>query len=198
MRFIGGFGEQYGSVMATIGIGEKGNTNTRIQVASPGGHSSVPPPHTVRHIHRPAPHFLLCLLMCSRRLPVLGQSIGMLASLLVTYESNPFPVQLARDTPVYSTVQCLASHARSMDPRLRKFIVSSATSDKALQEASEALAEDVGMRSLIGTTQAIDVIGGGVKTNALPEQAWAIVNHRIATDGYIPLAPLPPGFSRLS
>ena len=33
---------------------------------------------------------------------------------------------------------------------------------------------------MIRTTQAIDVIHGGVKSNALPEQAWAIVNHRIA------------------
>lgn len=109
----------------------------------------------------------------------------MLASLLVAFESNPFPVLLARDTPVYSTIQCLASHAHSMDPKLRKLILSSATSDKALQQASELLAEDVGMRSLIGTTQAIDIISGGVKTNALPEQAYAIVNHRIATERFV-------------
>lgn len=36
-------------------------------------------------------------------------------------------------------------------------------------------------RALIGTTQAIDLVQGGVKTNALPEEAWAVVNHRIAT-----------------
>ena len=36
-------------------------------------------------------------------------------------------------------------------------------------------------KPLIGTTQAIDLIRGGVKTNALPEEAWAVVNHLIAT-----------------
>ena len=36
-------------------------------------------------------------------------------------------------------------------------------------------------RGLIGTTQAIDLVRGGVKANALPEEAWAVVNHRIAT-----------------
>ena len=36
-------------------------------------------------------------------------------------------------------------------------------------------------KPLIGTTQAIDLVRGGVKTNALPEEAWAVVNHRIAT-----------------
>lgn len=109
----------------------------------------------------------------------------MLASLLVAFESNPFPVHLARGTPVYSNIQCIASHAHSMDPKLRKLILSSATSDKALQQASELLTEDIVMKSLIGTTQAIDIISGGVKTNALPEQAYAIVNHRIATDRFV-------------
>ncbi|KAF9037388.1 hypothetical protein BDZ89DRAFT_1011030 [Hymenopellis radicata] len=36
-------------------------------------------------------------------------------------------------------------------------------------------------RSLSGTSTAIDVIHGGVKSNALPEQAFAVVNHRIST-----------------
>lgn len=120
-----------------------------------------------------------------RSLTQASKSIGMLASLLVAFESNPFPVHLARGTPVYSNIQCIASHAHSMDPKLRKLILSSATSDKALQQASELLTEDVVMKSLIGTTQAIDIISGGVKTNALPEQAYAIVNHRIATDRFV-------------
>jgi Gly-Xaa carboxypeptidase len=34
-------------------------------------------------------------------------------------------------------------------------------------------------RALVGTTTAVDMIQGGVKSNALPEQAWAVVNHRI-------------------
>lgn len=40
-------------------------------------------------------------------------------------------------------------------------------------------------RALIGTTQAIDLVQGGVKTNALPEEAWAVVNHRIAMQGSV-------------
>jgi Gly-Xaa carboxypeptidase len=35
--------------------------------------------------------------------------------------------------------------------------------------------------ALISSTQAIDVVQGGVKSNALPEEAWAIINHRVAT-----------------
>jgi Gly-Xaa carboxypeptidase len=41
-----------------------------------------------------------------------------------------------------------------------------------------------GIAYIAGTTQAIDIINGGVKANALPELAYATVNHRISTDRY--------------
>lgn len=42
-----GYGEQFGRVIATPGISEKGYLDVMINVASPGGHSSLPPHHTV-------------------------------------------------------------------------------------------------------------------------------------------------------
>ena len=42
-----GLGEKFGRVFATLGIAEKGYTDVRVEVTSPGGHSSIPPPHTV-------------------------------------------------------------------------------------------------------------------------------------------------------
>lgn len=44
-----GFGEKFGGIFATPGIAEKGYTDVRVEVTSPGGHSSVPPPHTVSY-----------------------------------------------------------------------------------------------------------------------------------------------------
>jgi len=39
---------------------------------------------------------------------------------------------------------------------------------------------------MIGTTQAADLVGGAsVKVNALPEQVWAIINHRITVDSSV-------------
>lgn len=35
-------------VLAGPAVAEKGSFNLRMEVATPGGHSSVPPPHTVR------------------------------------------------------------------------------------------------------------------------------------------------------
>lgn len=47
---IAGFGEQFGTVFASLGIAEKGYVDVRVDIASPGGHSSIPPPHTVRYL----------------------------------------------------------------------------------------------------------------------------------------------------
>ena len=45
----GGMVEEFGAVFAGPAIGEKGYIDTRIEVTTPGGHSSVPPAnrHTV-------------------------------------------------------------------------------------------------------------------------------------------------------
>jgi len=154
----GGFGEQFGSVFANLAIAEKGYIDVRVEVTSPGGHSSVPPPHT---------------------------TIGILSALLVHFEEHPYKVKLARGTPMYLKAQCLAAHAPDLPKKVRKAIQKADKSDKALREAGKALFEDDDFRAFTGTTQAIDLINGGVKTNALPEQAWAVVNHRIATDSSV-------------
>ncbi|KAH7909068.1 hypothetical protein BJ138DRAFT_1181272 [Hygrophoropsis aurantiaca] len=153
-----GYGEQYGRVIATPGIGEKGYLDVRIEVASPGGHSSLPPPHT---------------------------SIGMLAELMVHYEKNPFEVQLTRGSPIYKSAQCLAQHAPDLPSSLRKDILHAEHSNRALRAAEKKLFENRVLKSLAGTTQAIDLVQGGVKVNALPESAWAVVNHRISTESSI-------------
>ncbi len=67
-----------------------------------------------------------------------------------------------------------------MPSHFRYIIKQSVTSDRALHQLQEFVRSDKTTSSMIRTTQAIDVIHGGVKSNALPEQAWAIVNHRVA------------------
>ena len=48
---VGGFATQYDGVFAVPAIGEKGYLDVRVEVSSPGGHSSIPPEHTVRYSH---------------------------------------------------------------------------------------------------------------------------------------------------
>lgn len=44
---VGAFQETFGSVVALPAIVEKGYIDVQLSVASPGGHSSIPPKHTV-------------------------------------------------------------------------------------------------------------------------------------------------------
>lgn len=92
--------------------------------------------------------------------------------------------QLDRDTPMYNSVQCVGQHAKELPAHFRALIKRSVHSDRALHKLEAELIKDQEYKSLIGTTQAIDLIQGGVKTNALPEEAWAVVNHRIATQRF--------------
>ena len=88
---------------------------------------------------------------------------------------------------MYEKALCVAAHAPTLPKKIRRSLQKAARGhDSALLRAEHALfAADASgrWRALAGTTQAIDLVGGGVKTNALPESAWAVVNHRVATDG---------------
>ena len=84
-------------------------------------------------------------------------------------------------------MQCIAEHAKSVPSDLRTVIKLSAHSERALHALQAFVRKDKVLKSLVGTTQAIDMIHGGVKSNALPEQAWEIVNHRIAVVRWLKL-----------
>ena len=43
----GGFVNESGVILALPSVAEKGHMDVRVQVNTPGGHSSVPPAHTV-------------------------------------------------------------------------------------------------------------------------------------------------------
>ncbi|KEP54141.1 gly-Xaa carboxypeptidase [Rhizoctonia solani 123E] len=170
-----------GMSVAQPAVAEKGYLDVRVEVATPGGHSSVPPEHT---------------------------SIGILASLLVEIESTPYTPGLPRSSPIYNLLQCFAAHVPSVPSSFRSAVLDSICSsdasarqrrrcDQALQDVEKALFDASSewnhgnefaarsYRSLLRTTQAIDMINGGVKANALPELTSAVVNHRIRTDSSV-------------
>ncbi|KDN44468.1 hypothetical protein RSAG8_05515, partial [Rhizoctonia solani AG-8 WAC10335] len=145
-----------GVATARPAVGEKGYMDVTIEVRTPGGHSSIPPAHS--------------------------QSIGILSKIIVEFEDNPYPVTLHRSNPMYTLLQCEAAYAApdALVPRFRKAIGRSLISDKALKFVTEVMSMDHRWKAFVGTTQAVDIINGGVKANALPEQAKALINHRIA------------------
>ncbi|KAJ7213809.1 hypothetical protein B0H12DRAFT_1032935 [Mycena haematopus] len=153
-----GIVKTFGTVVAFPCVAEKGYLDVVVEVTSPGGHSSVPPDHT---------------------------TIGILAALLVEYEANPYPAQLSRASTPFQTLQCLAQYGSTLPPAIKALIVDSAHSDTALRALEGVLSKDKLYRSQIATTQAVDVVTGGVKSNALPEEAHAVVNHRILAESSV-------------
>ncbi|KAI9064102.1 carboxypeptidase S [Trametes sanguinea] len=156
------YGTAYGGdvVFAFPGLSEKGYLDVQIEITAPGGHSSVPPPHT---------------------------AIGMLAALLTAIEDNPHPALLTRHSSAYNATQCAAAYAPSFPSKLRRLAREAERSDAALAMLRDALLEEFGLEYevLLRTTQAIDLVEGGVKVNALPERAAAIVNHRIVQESSV-------------
>ena len=52
-------------IMVSPGVAEKGKFDVRFEVSAPGGHSSIPPDHTVRPTYRTASHPLTAFLRAS-------------------------------------------------------------------------------------------------------------------------------------
>ncbi|KAJ7512330.1 hypothetical protein B0H11DRAFT_1698767 [Mycena galericulata] len=163
-----GFTEQFGAVFASPAVAEKGSVDVYIEVQTPGGHSSIPPAHT---------------------------SIGILAALITHLESHaPAPLAFFQPrTPAFAMAACLAAHAPLVPDKLRRAMKvageDSRRGRRALRRAGGMLMgedeEKKIFRALVGTTQAVDLVSGGVKSNALPEEAVAVVNHRIATQSSV-------------
>ncbi|TFK26197.1 carboxypeptidase s [Coprinopsis marcescibilis] len=148
-----GFYDEFGSAIALPGITEKGLYNIRLQVQTPGGHSSVPPDHT---------------------------SIGILSEMVTYLENHPLSPSLDRRQPLFRTLQCVAQHAKEVPRIMRRTITMSFYSKVVLLLLQRQFMSQKLFRSLVGTTQAVDMIHGGIKNNALPETAWAVFNHRIS------------------
>ncbi|KZT65806.1 carboxypeptidase S [Daedalea quercina L-15889] len=149
----GGYIVRGDALMSTPAVAEKGKLDARLEISTPGGHSSIPPRHT---------------------------SIGMLAALIKHIEANPHVPHLNRTSTYYTQLHCQAEHDPLFPPNLKRLVKNSLHCDKALAKLEKELLKSNPMFGpLSGTTQAVDIIHGGVKSNALPENAYFIMNHRI-------------------
>ncbi|ORY35808.1 putative carboxypeptidase s precursor [Naematelia encephala] len=155
----------WGRQFALPAVAEKGHYDLAITVETLGGHSSVPPLHT---------------------------GIGLLSLLIAELEKNPHPATLDESSPVYGFMTCAASYASGMPNGLKKTVLHSASGDEkawkalpeeiistGMQSASVGPGQGDPMRAMMSTTQATDLISGGLKVNALPETVRAVVNHRV-------------------
>jgi len=146
----------FGDVAVALpSIGEKGSLNLDITLTTPGGHSSVPPNHT---------------------------NIGIVAQLINDIESTPFEPILTSMNPTLNFLQCVAKYTNEFEEGLKKNIFKAAYDNIANSKVIEYLSGIKGYKYFIRTTQAVDVINGGVKSNALPEYTTVTLNHRISVE----------------
>ncbi len=130
--------------VALVGIAEKGYVTLSVTATAPGGHSSMPPPHT---------------------------AVGILAAAIARIEANPMPAALRGATRHF-----LRSIAPEMTLPMR---IAVANADLLEPLVIAALSQSPRSNATIRTTTAVTMIGGGVKENALPASARALVNFRI-------------------
>ncbi|ODV95576.1 hypothetical protein PACTADRAFT_42855 [Pachysolen tannophilus NRRL Y-2460] len=151
-----GFTESNGKIFAMPAVAEKGYLDAVISLTTPGGHSSIPPDHT---------------------------SIGIVSELIQLAESNPFAPLLTNVNPILGFLQCVAEHCPSIDKSLKKNILKAHLDIDANQKVIEYLEKkSLASKYLITTSQAVDVIQGGAKSNALPEHVSVLINYRIAVE----------------
>ncbi|CAK9440074.1 uncharacterized protein LODBEIA_P41740 [Lodderomyces beijingensis] len=146
-------------LLALPGTGEKGYTNIHVGLNTPGGHSSVPPNHT---------------------------SIGIISKLLESLEEDPFPPIFTPKNPTFHEYQCVAKYSSSLPSHLKWGILQAEHNPRANRVAKNWLFDkSLLSRYLISSSQAIDIIKGGVKSNALPEYVEAVINHRVAVESTV-------------
>ncbi|KAF5092671.1 hypothetical protein D0Z00_004469 [Geotrichum galactomycetum] len=153
-----GIFESHGVQLAVPGIGEKGYFDAKIILNTPGGHSSIPPDHT---------------------------SIGIIGDLSTLIESDPFEPVLSVHNPYYQFLQCLAVHSDELDPAFRAAILNAGHNSVANRAVQRAISADRLTRYNIQTSQALDLVSGGLKINALPEEVVLAVNFRVSVDSSV-------------
>lgn len=151
-----GFQDLFGSVVAAPSLGEKGYVDINIKLNTPGGHSSIPPDHT---------------------------GIGILSEVITKLEAHKHKTYLTPTNPMFSALQCLADYqVPGLDSKVSKAIKKMHKSEKARKRVIAYLEDDPMAQYFIRTSQAIDIIKGGAKINALPEEVEVSINHRIVPE----------------
>ncbi|KAG7407796.1 putative carboxypeptidase [Fusarium oxysporum f. sp. rapae] len=108
--------------------------------------------------------------------PTPHTAIGIMAEIVTTLEHNPFKPEIAKNGAIHQCLACFAEHSPHVFPDLTKLV-----NGGDLQGVAKFLTKlSRDMQYMVQTSQAIDVISGGQKINALPEFVTLGVNHRYA------------------
>lgn len=115
-------------------------------------------------------------------IPFPHTSIGIAAEIIAALEANPYDPELLADSPVHRHLQCQARYSPQAQPEITRLV--KAGDLDAL--AGELAAANPMTQFMIQTSQAVDMIDGGQKINAMPEHVALGVNYRVAPQNTIP------------
>lgn len=154
-----GLSFDYGALFALPSVAEKGYADIYLSVETPGGHSSMPPDHT---------------------------GIGIAAEVVTRIETlDLFEPNMDENNPIVPQLGCYAAFAPSLDPKTRRKWAAISSSSKERDALSREFSRDRRQKTYVSTTQAVDIIEGGVKVNALPEMVQVTTNYRINVDSSV-------------
>ncbi|KAL5332427.1 hypothetical protein BJX70DRAFT_404626 [Aspergillus crustosus] len=108
--------------------------------------------------------------------PLSHTAIGIISELIVALEENPYTPVITANSPIHNRLICQSRYSPGTQPEI----------EQKLREGDFAgLAEEFAnssplSRLVVQTSQAVDLIQGGVKINAMPEVVIVAVNYRVA------------------
>lgn len=145
-----------------LGINKQGNTIFALPSVMEKGHVDV--------------WFELKVLGGHSSIPFPHTGIGIISEIVTTLEAKPYSPKLTKEMPTYGHMMCLARHEPEADKEITRLV-----NNDDLEGLTDYI---VNMHPLmhfsIQTSQAVDMITGGQKINAMPEVITLGVNYRIA------------------
>ena len=139
-----------GTQLAMPSVSEKGSMDVLVEIGVPGGHSSMPPPHT---------------------------GIGIMSKFITMVEAEDFnKVHVdTKNNPVTQFLDCASQHVPNLSQDYRDVIDGGNYTEAVLRiQVDQPI-----IKFMATTTCAVDVISGGLKVNALPETVTLGINTRI-------------------
>ncbi|KAK7747428.1 hypothetical protein SLS53_001683 [Cytospora paraplurivora] len=109
-------------------------------------------------------------------IPFPHTGIGIISEIVVALESHPYEPRLIKGSPIYNHYVCQARYSPDAAPRVTRLLEEGDLESLAVELAGY----DRPTNFRLQTSQAVDLIAGGQKINAMPEVVTLAVNYRIA------------------
>ncbi|KAL2825491.1 hypothetical protein BDW59DRAFT_179867 [Aspergillus cavernicola] len=108
--------------------------------------------------------------------PLPHTGIGIISEIVVALEANPYKPEILKNSPVHKRLVCEARYSPDAQPKIGELLRKGDFDSLAAEFANTGRLE----RFLVQTSQAVDLIQGGQKINAMPEVITVTVNYRVA------------------